>query len=172
MALQSQQVDAPIRLSCRSQPFYKRPSFVPTLMTVSGIWLTVVLLCLAALHKMSTYGAVALLLALSAALIGAYLAHFTYRWMLELTRTHILELSDRAITYKIRQRLLRAKTIIMRVPYSQLEFVDNFAPRSYALLVLHMKGGRVVTVPTWSMTMEPGPILAFLAEKHVPIVHV
>lgn len=164
--------DATIRLSCQSRPFYQRPSFVPTLITVSGVWLTVLLLCVSAVHKLDSYGAVALLLALSATIIGAFLARFTYRWLMELNRTHTLEFSDRAVTYKIRQRLLRGKTTSICVPYTQLEHVDNFSSRSYANLVLHLRDGRVVAVPTWAMTLEPGPILAFLLEKQVPIMHV
>jgi hypothetical protein len=145
---------------------------VPTLISVSGVWLTVLLLCVSAVRKVDSYGAVALLLSLSAALIAAFLGRFTYRWLMDLTRTHTLELSDRAVTYKVRQRLVKPKTTSICVPYAQLEHVDNFSSRSYANLVLHLRDGRVVAVPTWAMTMEPGPILAFLLEKQVQIVHV
>jgi hypothetical protein len=124
------------------------------------------------MHKVDSYGAVALLLALSAAIIAAFLARFTYRWLMELLRTHTLELSDRAVTYKVRQRLVKPKTTSISMPYTQLERVNNFSSRSYANLVFHLRDGRVIAVPTWAMTTEPGPILAFLLEKQVQIVHV
>lgn len=165
--------EAPVRLSYSSKPFYQRPAFVPAAMTVVGLTAVTYLLVVSALKHISHYGMVAGLVAISAGLIAVYLGIFVRRWLLDLFRRYQIDFCDESVSFAMFDRLQRRRTSV-RIPYSQIDYVEDFSPRDYAYLIFHLNNNdnRVVTVPIWSMTTEPGPILAFLLEKRVRIVHV
>lgn len=154
----------------QSKPIFTRPSFFPALFTTVGISTITLLLIISALHRATTDGATALLVAASAGLVGTFLCLFVRRWIIDLCKHYQLLLTEKSVIFLVHDRLIN-RTNEERIPYDQLEFVHNFAPRHYSYLIFHLPHRRTIEVPVWSMTTEPGPILARLAENKVRIIN-
>jgi len=162
--------EASAPLIYQSKPFFTRPSFFPTLLTVSGVTAITFLLVDSAIHKLIAHGGAAFMVAISAAVIGTFLVGFVMRWTVDLCKHYRLFLNDDSVIVSMHDTFFNRRREV-NIPYEELDFVDNFAPRNYSSLIFHTQQHRIVVVPIWSMTTEPGPILARLAENHVRIIH-
>lgn len=164
-------IETPVRLIYESKPFFRRPSFIPTVITVLGVGTVVGLLIMSAFHRLNSYGPVALLMILSTSIIALYLAVFTKKWLHDLSRHYTLAVTERGVIFSMHDRLHGKRNKVM-MPYGKIQYVENYVALPYPILCFHLPKHDIVDVPLWSMSGDPGPVLSVLLEKRVRIVTV
>jgi hypothetical protein len=159
--------------SFRSRPGWRRPAYFPTVAILCAAWfiaLTFIAIVATAFglpHPEDAHMALAISLTMSTAFV-VYLVVFTRRFIIENSSQYIFELGNEEARLKVTST--RPKhNLLVRMPYSEISFVEHFTPRDSAALVLHGKSGRLMEVPLWSMTENASTILNFLKLKNLPV---
>ena len=159
-----------VRLSFASRAKSKRPAFVPTIIFLTTEWLIVISLLsfslFGILHHFPQPGLVTST-SIAAVVLLAVLSIFTVRYIGDFTANYQLELTDTEMILKNSEK--QQKTRVDRMKFNDVAFVEYFSPSDNAAFLFHGKDGRIISVPSWSLTGDPSAIEEFLKQKKLPI---
>jgi hypothetical protein len=159
-----------VKLRYDSHPL-NRPGLGVMVGVYSITWiLTAALVVLATVgaFRHSPYQMVSSVFAIAGVALVIYLAATTKRLFSDFRESYVFELTDD----EARLRTVDNKTkesILKRVPFRDVTFVEYFTPLGEEALVFHGINGRLMEVPLYSMTRDPSAILKFLQGKNIKI---
>lgn len=157
-----------------SIPRSNRPAYIPTIIVTTAIWFFSIFLVVAGLASLVNTAISAwtslVLIAVGAALAG-YLFLFTGKFLTDFDKLYEFELTDSEARLKVKDPRSNQQFIV-RMPFSEVSFVEHFTPRDQVSLVFHGANNRIMEVPIWTMTNDATPAIEFLKSKKLKFINI
>ncbi|MBX9723521.1 MAG: hypothetical protein K2X81_19100 [Candidatus Obscuribacterales bacterium] len=154
-----------------SQPGWRRPAFVPTVLVLSILSLLDALLILISfagmLHNYSNQH-LPVLDFVCATAFAFFLILFAARYFMEAANHYELDISDDEIKLLTTSAISKERKI-ENMLLKDIDFVEYFTPRDNAALVFHARNGHVLDVPLYAILDEPASVIQFFASKDIKI---
>ena len=167
-------INEEVRLSYRTIPRSARPAAIPTVVVTGVAWLfsfILIAMGLTALFTASMPVGSSVTLAAVGAAVAIYMVAFTGKFLTDFGKRYIFELTDSEARLKIKDESAD-DWFIVRMPFSEVAFVEHFTPRDQVSLVFHSKTDRILEVPIWTMTNDVKPITEFLASRGLNFIRI